>query len=351
MRKTMKTLAIIGAVALALGLILSAGALAAADNGVSDGLNWLSIPARWERGSDGHLHFRGGSVDSYASVSMTYDAKYRVSALILKVSALDVELVPSDTLSAVRITYDQVRDDEFTITEEGGCLSFLQTGRVTVGVDFSFRDERGRVVVEYPAAQPFETIKAGTVSGELLSKVPTAGDVSFSTTSGDIRTEALKANIFEASTISGELNLGTVSAARIELASTSGDLRCKGLDADSVKVSTVSGKVSGAARCGKLTAGTTSGDISLSLDADDTTIGTTSGEIDLKLAPAVYRTDISTVSGDARIGDRHYDSKELPFKGHFTLEANGNLSSGTPDGARFLKISSTSGDFSIKLDK
>ncbi len=351
MHKTMKTLAIIGAIVLGLGLILCAGAIASADGGIRDGLNWLTIPARWTRGSDGHYHFQTASDPAYARETLTYTASGPVSELRLSAASHDIRLVPSESPSAVRVTYDQTRDNQFTITEENGRLTFRETaGSVNIGFNFSVDLEENVILVEYPAAQPFRRLDVSSVSGDVRSEVPAAGEVSVSTTSGDLYTAALEADSFSASSISGEMRLGAVRAGTIELASTSGDLRWEALDADTVRISSISGRLEGAVLGGKLTVGTTSGDIALNADVAETSINTTSGEVELKLASAAYRTDISTVSGDARIGSTNYDDDDLPFEGHFTLEANGNVTSGIPDGARMLKISTTSGDVTLKIN-
>ena len=348
MRKTMKVLAIIGAVALALGLILCAGAMAASDGGVRDGLHWLTLPAYWTRGSDGQVQFNVG--ESQAPVTLTYTAQGPVNALTLGITSHDVQLVPSDSLSTLRITYDQTRDDQFTIREENGALTFKEQGQATVGFNFGFNVKNTRVLVEYPAAQTFESLTVICVSGDVDSKVPAAGKVVIGTTSGDVRTDALTAESLEVTTISGEQRLGPVSAGTIELASTSGDIRFDALDGDTVSATSVSGSVKGSIRCRELKAGTTSGDVALKLDSEKSTVGTISGEVELKLAPAAYRTELSTASGDARIGNRSYDNDEFPFKGRFTLEANGEVTSGTPEGARTLSVTTTSGEVSLKID-
>ncbi len=351
MHKTMKTLAIIGAIVLALGLILCAGAIASADGGIRDGLNWLTIPARWTRGSDGQYHFQASSGTAHASETLTYTASAPVTELRVGTAAHDIRLVPSESLSTVRITYDQTRDDQFKITEENGCLTFQEiNSSVNVGFDLSFDTANGRVIVEYPAAQIIRTLKLTAVSGDIRCEAPEAGAVTFSTTSGDIRTAALQADSFTAGTVSGGMELGAVSAAKIELSSTSGDMKWESLAADTVKVSSISGAVKGALRAAELTASTTSGDIRLDADCGSLDIGTISGEVELELAPAAYRAQLSTVSGDVKISGRHYDRKDLPFKGRFTLEANGEITSGTPEGARPLSISTTSGDMTIKVD-
>lgn len=157
--------------------------------------------------------------------------------------------------------------------------------------------------IALPENGNFEQLQSTTVSGNVQGKEIEAGQMSFSTVSGDLRVVQAVTN-------------------RIDISSTSGDIDFSGL-AGNIQVETVSG------------------DSDITLDALDGDIKSTSvsGDVELNLPQSISATILfSSVSGDL--------TTEIPI---MTTGSKKGVLSGTIGSGEFkIEGSSVSGDISIR---
>lgn len=217
------------------------------------------------------------------------------------------------------------------------------SGDISVSTDLSLEEALNLTSTSGDINTYSQNIKAKEVnisstSGEIRLSVLETSEVNVSTTSGDIWIDRADAPIACAST-SGEITVSGGAGDR-DISTTSGDIKVKELSGR-ISASSTSGEVNvgGELGCGRV--GTTSGDVFLSLAelSGDISVNTVSGEVTMELPEkASLEFEADTASGDINTF----------FDGALSFSKKGNHAEGTVNGGeRKIDISTTSGDVRI----
>lgn len=218
------------------------------------------------------------------------------------------------------------------------------------------RDAYMEIYLPKELAGRLELLDVGTTSGDVIADTPLQvdGNVSVSTTSGDILLDGLTGN-GDFSSTSGDISLDGLTG-NGDFSTTSGGITINRLTGDS-DMSTTSGDIFLEETEGNMVFDTTSGDISIrdgkggfrgSTTSGDIWLGqwegsfsasTTSGSVELKLPKeGSFTLDFDTVSGDC---DTFFDD-QLNF-GKSGRQVSGQYGGG----ADIIEVSTTSGDLWI----
>jgi hypothetical protein len=204
-------------------------------------------------------------------------------------------------------------------------VSAYKEGRDRDVVEVEDGSTQGRVVLRAKYPNDCRNCEA---SIRFEVRVPRSSNISFdkiSTASGNVKAEGF----------SGRLNLSTAS----------GNVTVRGVGG-AIKASSASGNVHVADATGSVNASTASGDVEVeltSVDGDgDMRFSSASGDVHVRLPSAVNaRVSLSTASGDI---ETNFPLEVKKDQYSSSKRAEGQLGSG----ARSLKISSASGNVSLK---
>ena len=219
-------------------------------------------------------------------------------------------------------------------------------------------------------------LSAASTSGEITMPDVMAGNVSLSSTSGDIMVKQLTGETNIAST-SGYVNVETITG-NAQIATTSGDITVQHIDGNAVfnstsgnakimeggggrSVSTSSGDVTIDGADGSWQIYTTSGEVRVKGQNDNGSIETTSGDVSLEVVELSGILDINTSSGSVNmklLQDSAFDFSadtasgniDTFFDDDLNFSKRGNSAQGThgqnPQG-NSIRIGTTSGDVRI----
>ncbi len=166
-------------------------------------------------------------------------------------------------------------------------------------------------------------IEVSTSSGDIeLRRVLAKDDASFSTSSGDVDADGLRAGTLSFSASSGDFDGDDVEADRFSASTSSGDIILGDVRGEA-NVNSSSGDVELRAVAGPLTVDTSSGDVEVRMtEAAPVAVSTGSGEVDLVL-PEGMGADLDLRGGSIRI------ASDLGFRGETERRsARGALGSG-----------------------
>ena len=166
----------------------------------------------------------------------------------------------------------------------------------------------------------------------------------------------------KAVSVSGEIMLGFGDYAELETRTTSGDVTLEEVAAGRLSLHSVSGAIRASAASGVTEAGTTSGDIRIEGETGETGVRTVSGSVDLTLKRLERSLDINTTSGDVRIALQEESAFELSARstsgdidcsfpitlsGSSSKPGNNTLNGSVGSGGPPVNIKTVSGDIEI----
>lgn len=292
MRKSVKVILIIASSLVGMGVLCLCMSLA------FGGINLVYKPS--------------GSLN-YKVMTATFD---EVEAIDINGVSNDVRIVKSEN-DEVKVTY--------AISDNFGYYLKQIDNKLIIEYDdyrewfeffgvFSFKDYD--LLVEVPE-KALENLSVNTISGDIEVKEidalktelestsgdieanVNAGELSASTTSGEINLSGELDGELNASSTSGDISLNSVSAKDANISATSGDITLKNSTFESAEADTMSGDVEfDKVTCtGDINIDTTSGEIKLEfVDAENYTVNSTSGEINAEILKGkIY--NVRTVSG------------------------------------------------------
>ncbi|MDY3286560.1 MAG: DUF4097 family beta strand repeat-containing protein [Eubacteriales bacterium] len=305
MKKWTKTLAIIAACLLGLGLIVCAGAIASAKDGVRSVWDSFMTPLYIDYDETTHrLHLRAPD-PSAEPLAQDYTAQQDVRRLEIAVVTPDVLLVPSDTAASVSVHYTRYYDVPLTVAEDSGTLHISQD-TTSGSIGFDFRSGTDTLTVEYPAGMQLDALSVDSTNGYV--------------------------------------EIGALEAASVQLSGVNGETYIKDLRARDAVYTNVNGSFSGTLTCDTLTATSTNGHFELTLDAREADFTTVNADAELTLAgaPSEYEVTFHTVNGEL-----DFDGMELS-EGQYGFTAEGYPVLGTQNAARTLRIECTNGEFDVE---
>ncbi|MEA4823661.1 MAG: DUF4097 family beta strand repeat-containing protein [Clostridiaceae bacterium] len=305
MKKTMKTLAVIAAVLLSLGLIVCVGAMATTENGFRDAVSWFTTPlfVSW----DNNTHRLRVSVPEEYGEPASYDftAAGAIREIVIETVSPRIRLVPTAGIDRMRVHYTERYDGQFIVAEDGGTLRITQDAVIgSVGLDFQSLTEE--IIIEYPSGTALDALTIESVNGSV--------------------------------------DIGALTAKTVRLGGTNGGVHLSELTANTVVYASVNGSLTGTLTCDSLTANTTNGGFTLALDARSAEFAHVNADIKLTLAgsPGEYALDYSAVNTDLEFNGRDLDA------GQYTFTADGRPIVGVANAARVLRISGTNGGVSLE---
>ncbi len=300
--KVRNVLIIIASVCLAIGIVISAGAFAAAGF---------------------KLHNTTGNEYEVK----TYYVSEEFEKIDIKTVDADVSVIPADSdearvecLSSEKVTYSvEVKNGVLKIERHDHTKWWEHIGL--------FLNVPSFTVTVYLPEKYYDLLAITAVSGNIsIESGVSVGEIQLKTVSGDIGSDASVTERFGSSTTSGEVRVSNITGASVDFQTTSGDISFSDVAAESISVSSVSGDVdlTSSWATEELRIRTTSGDVYFrGCDAADISVKTVSGDVEGSLWTD-KSFDIHTVSGDVRVP--------------------GSVASAPP-----CVISTTSGDVSIKI--
>lgn len=305
MKKTMKTLAVIAAILLGLGLIVCVGAMATAENGFRDAISWFTAPLRVSWDNNAH-RLRVSAPEEYGKpVSHDFTADGAIREIVIDTVSPNIRLVPTAGIDCLRVHYIERYDGQFTVAEDGGTLRITQDPAVgTIGFDFLSLTEE--FIIEYPSDAALDALSIESVNGSV--------------------------------------DIGALDAKTVRLSGTNGNVHLSELTANTVVYENVNGSLTGVLTCDTLTANTTNGSFTLTLDARSAEFTHVNADIKLALAgsPTEYALDYSAVNTDLQFNGRSLEP------GQYTFTADGRPIVGAAAAARALRIRGTNGGVSLK---
>lgn len=163
-------------------------------------------------------------------------------------------------------------------------------------------------------------ISLTSTSGEIRGTGGDLNKINISTQSGDIETNNLTANILEFTSTSGEIYASNLKSSNSQIKSSSGDIDILGNTGDA-SINTTSGKV----------------EINISELNKNLNISTSSGDVSLQIPPnANYKLGYTTSSGDLK-----------GSVGNINIESGRTYSITNGDGSNSINVNTTSGDLDI----
>lgn len=198
------------------------------------------------------------------------------------------------------------RREEFSVGARAGVDLDVRAGSVEV------REGAPGVVVvtiggdggdDWEVSRIGDTISVGpgsrwrTRSGRIVVEAPPGTDVDVRSVSADV-TVAGRLGATRLRSSSGDLRVGSV--AHLDASTSSGDVRVEAVAADMTSTS-VSGDITAGDVAGRLTATTASGDVRVAVVAGQLVIGTTSGDVRIGRFDGADLA-VKSVSGDVEIG-------------------------------------------------
>jgi lia operon protein LiaG len=208
-------------------------------------------------------------------------------------SACDVVFLPTDEKQIIVEEYlnrTMKKNQTAKVEKSGDRLTVTQRYFKKPIFWFGFGYFTGYVKVYLPA-EVFASL-------EELECVAVSGDIELTALEGP---SAGRLNKTELSTVSGDIRMGFLESGQISLSTTSGNVEAPELLGE-VRANTVSGKVELGAVVGKVAAGTVSGALSIrSLDGEGH-LSAVSGDVSVRSAKLTGDLNAETTSGDVEIG-------------------------------------------------
>lgn len=302
MKKNKKYALIAAAVAVVVGLGISAGAL---------GATWRNSDSKYDFSAldTNELEARNYKMDKKFSNINISDSSNTVRILSTKEKTCRVECYESkDTHYDVRVENDTL---SVTRRDRHGFINF-------VGFDFEYH-----ALTVYLPEREYGDIDISTASGDVeFGGAFTADKVDIDTASGDMSVSSLTCKKLTANGASADIELGSVDCEELSLKTVSGEIELDNITAR------------------ELSAGSTSGDIDLrNVRADSLKTTTTSGEMELENVLVDGRMSLESTSGD--IGLERCDAYELKIS-----STSGSVYGSLLTGKTFI-AHSTSGDIDI----
>lgn len=312
----MKTLALVSAGILLVGILLCAIALFKAPNGFSDVLEWLKEPVYMNKDENGHWQIESGS--DTALYDRDYSAKDSVTKLEVEGVDEDIVLIPSETREKVFVSYTEGDGVAYDISEADGCLRIARkgTGEQKLQINFSIH-ESSRICVEYPADSTLKAVSLVSISGGMQIET------------------AEKLDTLSIDTTSGEIDLKNVEA---------GDVTLNG----------ISMETEGSLVCDTLAYFATSGEAELTLTANKAAFTAISTDFELKLTGSAdeYAVACSGISTDFSMNGEEFaelqeDSTYIFIDGRAVKARDGEAETKP----HLFSFSMTSGDVELKTEQ
>ena len=260
--------------------------------------------------------------------------------------------VPIDGIDSISVSYSMNSNDIFLYEGQGDMLVIKEYNEAelnenelsTVSVNGSKLEIKGKRRSSRRIRAGFFHFGYGGGYTEVWLPASYKGELALATSSGDITSEmdlVLERDLMAAST-SGEITMPDVSAGNVSLTSTSGNVRIENIEtntngtAGDINIATTSGDIMAKQLVGETNIASTSGYVNVEIITGNVQIATTSGDI-----------TVQHIDGNAVFGSSSGNAKIMEGNGERSVStSSGDVTIDGADG--FWKIHSTSGEVRVK---